>query len=195
MFCSYFLFLFFLLLPAIYQQWWRRKRKRERESNITFFFFLGLEIDIKYNKWGIINEILIKILALMRVFFFYRWIYLNPKWFKKCVINPGVIWIHLSLSLSLSLYVSLSISFSSTIVERLPTEEGKKNIKKIIAEHYIRCLWEGKQKWKQRERDKEGKQVNANRKQELALINRKVSTYSDKCATFHDFSLDRKSVV
>ena len=42
---------------------------------------------------------------------------------------------------------------------------------------------------KQRERDREGKQVNANRKQELALINRKVSTDSDKCATFHDFSL------
>ena len=32
-------------------------------------------------------------------------------------------------------------------------------------------MWEGKQKWKQRERDREGKQVNANKKQELALIN------------------------
>ena len=31
----------------------------------------------------------------------------------------------------------------------------------------IRGLWEGKQKWKQRERDKERKQVNANKKQEL----------------------------
>ena len=40
-----------------------------RDSNVTFFF-LGLEIDIKYNKWEIINEILIKILALMRIFFF-----------------------------------------------------------------------------------------------------------------------------
>ena len=28
-------------------------------------------------------------------------------------------------------------------------------------------MWEGKQKWKQRERDKERKQVNANKKQEL----------------------------
>ena len=46
-----------------------RDREKRRESNITFFFFLGLEIDIKYNKWGIINEILIRILALMRVFF------------------------------------------------------------------------------------------------------------------------------
>ena len=50
-------------------------------------------------------------------------------------------------------------------------------------------MWVGKQKWKQRERDREGKQVNANRKQELALINRKVSTDSKKCVTFHDFSL------
>ena len=39
-----------------------------RDSNVTFFF-LGLEIDIKYNKWEIINEILIRILALMGVFF------------------------------------------------------------------------------------------------------------------------------
>ena len=44
-----------------------RETYRERESNITFL--LGLEIDIKYNKWGIINEILIRILALMRGFF------------------------------------------------------------------------------------------------------------------------------
>ena len=36
----------------------------------------------------------------------------------------------LYLTLSLSLYVSLSISFSSTIVDRLLAEEGKKNIKK-----------------------------------------------------------------
>ena len=68
------------------------------------------------------------------------------------------------LYLTLALYVSLSISFSSTIVDRLPAEEGKKKYKKITAEHYIRGLWEGKQKWKQRERDREGKQVNANRK-------------------------------
>ena len=44
-----------------------RERNVERESNITFF--LGLEINIKYNKWAIINEILIRILALIRVFF------------------------------------------------------------------------------------------------------------------------------
>ena len=43
------------------------ERNVESESNITFF--LGLKINIKYNKCGIINEILIKILALMRVFF------------------------------------------------------------------------------------------------------------------------------
>ena len=41
------------------------ERNIERESNITLF--LGLEIDIKYNKWGIINKILIKILALIKV--------------------------------------------------------------------------------------------------------------------------------
>ena len=47
-----------------------------------------------------------------------------------------------------------------------------------------------KTKNENKERDREGKQVNANKKQELALINRKVSTDSDKCATFHDFSLE-----
>ena len=44
-------------------------------------------------------------------------------------------------------------------------------------------MCEGKQKWKQRERDREGKQVNANRKQELALINRKVSTFDEVVTT------------
>ena len=44
-----------------------RNVERERESNITLF--LGLDIDIKYNKLWIINETLIKMLALMRVYF------------------------------------------------------------------------------------------------------------------------------
>ena len=69
-------------------------------------------------------------------------------------------------------------------------KKEKKKYKKITTEHYIRGLWEGKQKWKQRERDREGKQVNANRKQELALINRKVSIDSDKCAIFMIFPLE-----
>ena len=43
-----------------------KDREKCRDSNVTFF--LGLEIDKKYNKWGIINEILIRILALMSLF-------------------------------------------------------------------------------------------------------------------------------
>ena len=49
----------------------------ERER-VRCILLLGLEIHIECNKQGIINEILVGMLALMRVFFFYRWIYLNP---------------------------------------------------------------------------------------------------------------------
>ena len=40
----------------------------ERERNI--YIFLGLEISMKCHKLGIINEILIRILALIKFFFF-----------------------------------------------------------------------------------------------------------------------------
>ena len=46
-----------------------RERNVERERGSNIRLFLGLEIDIKYNKWGIINEILTRILALMMMFF------------------------------------------------------------------------------------------------------------------------------
>ena len=70
----------------------------------------------------------------------------------------------------------------------MPAKEGKKNIKKLLQNTTLEVC-EKENKNENKERDREGKQVNANRKQELALINRKVLTDSDKCATFHDFSL------
>ena len=52
---------------------WRDKglntKRRERER-VRCILLLGLEIRIECNKQGIINEILVGMLALMRVFFF-----------------------------------------------------------------------------------------------------------------------------
>ena len=53
-----------------------KRRERERER-VRCILLLGLEIRIECNKQGIINEILVGMLVLMRVFFL-RWIYLNP---------------------------------------------------------------------------------------------------------------------
>ena len=48
-----------------------REREREREwVSVRCILLLGLEIRIECNKQEIINEILVRILALMRVFFF-----------------------------------------------------------------------------------------------------------------------------
>ena len=73
-----------------------RERNVERESHITFFF-LDLEINIKYNKWGIINEILIRILALIRVFFLLLDL-LKSNCLKNVLlfrVKPSVTWTHL----------------------------------------------------------------------------------------------------
>ena len=80
------------------------------------------------------------------------------------------------------LYLTLSLPISllhrcSNSMDRLPAEEGKKIIKKKLQNTDIRGLWEGKQ----RERDREGKQVNANKKQELALIKSVHSRQRRRC--------------
>ena len=49
-------------------KWRERERERERER-IKCILLLGLEIRIECNKQGIINEILVRMLALMMVFF------------------------------------------------------------------------------------------------------------------------------
>ena len=74
-----------------------RERNVERERVKYNIFFLGLETDIKYNKWGINNEIIIRILALMRVFFWPLDL-LKSNGLKKVYlfrVTPGVTWIHL----------------------------------------------------------------------------------------------------
>ena len=48
----------------------------ERESKENVYQFFILEISMECHKYKIINEILIRISALMSVFF-YHWIYLN----------------------------------------------------------------------------------------------------------------------
>ena len=73
-----------------------RERNVERESNITSSF-LGLETDIKYNKWGIINETLIRILALMMIFFWPLDL-LKSNGLKNVLlfrVKPIVTWTHL----------------------------------------------------------------------------------------------------
>ena len=76
------IFFFFLVLVATCNNGgggpangdkWRDKglntKRRERER-VRCILLLGLEIRIECNKQGIINEILVGMLALMRVFFF-----------------------------------------------------------------------------------------------------------------------------
>ena len=55
----------------------RKGNGGERESGETVYQFLILEISMDCHIYEIINEILIRILVLMSVFFD-RWIYLNP---------------------------------------------------------------------------------------------------------------------
>ena len=55
----------------------RKGNGGERESEEDVYQFLILEISMECHIYEIINEILIRILVLMSVFFD-RWIYLNP---------------------------------------------------------------------------------------------------------------------